>query len=77
MDLGIIVSAKLLFFLRGPAAQRLGKVTLGILAADHEADLARRVGWDGGIGIFNVREDLLAVLLELGDQWKVEPLILG
>lgn len=77
MDLRVIVSAKLLLVLEAPAAQRLGKVTLRILAADHEADLARWVGWDGSIGIFDVGEDLLAVLLELGDQWEVKPLILG
>jgi hypothetical protein len=35
------------------------------------------VGGDGGVCVFNSWEDLLAVLLELGDQWKMEPLVLS
>lgn len=77
MDIGVVVSAKLVFLLRGEAAQRLGDIAVGVLAADHEADLAGWVGWDGGVGVFDRWEDLLAVLLELGDQWEVEPLVLS
>jgi hypothetical protein len=39
--------------------------------------LAAGVSWNGSVGIFDVRENLLAVLLELGDQWEVDPLILS
>jgi hypothetical protein len=39
--------------------------------------LSGGVSWDGRVGVLDVGEDLLAVLLELGDQWKVEPLVLG
>jgi hypothetical protein len=33
------------------------------------------VGRDGGVCIFDGWEDLLAVFLELGDQWQMEPLV--
>jgi hypothetical protein len=39
--------------------------------------LTRWVGGNGGICVFNGWEDLLAVLLQLGDQWEVQPLVLG
>ena len=35
------------------------------------------VGWDGGIGVLDIWEDLLAVFLQLGDQWEMKPLVLG
>jgi hypothetical protein len=73
---GVVVSTQLVFLLGRPAAYRCFEIAIGILAADHEANLAGWVGWDGGVGIFDVREYLLAVLLELGDQWEVEPLVL-
>lgn len=77
MDLSVVVPAQLLFLFFGPGADGNLDVTVGILAAYHEADLARRVGWNGGVGVFGNGEDLLAVLLELGDQGQVEPLILS
>jgi hypothetical protein len=39
--------------------------------------LAGWVGGDGGVCVFDGGEDLLAVLLQLGDQWEVEPLVLS
>ena len=75
VDLGIVVTAQLVLLLRGPLAQRLADVAVGILRADHEADLAGWVGGDGGVCVFDRGEDLLAVLLQLGDQWEVEPLV--
>ena len=77
MNLCIIVSAQLVLLLRGPLAQRLADVAVGILRADHEADLAGWVGGDGGVCVFDSWEDLLAVLLELSNQWKVKPLVLS
>jgi hypothetical protein len=77
VDVGVVVSAELVFLLRGPAAYRCFEIASGILAADHEANLARWVGWDRGVGIFYGRENLLAIFLELGDQWEVKPLVLG
>lgn len=77
MNLCIIVSAQLVLFLGSPLAQRFANIAVGILAADHEANLTRWVGGDGGVCVFDSWEDLLAVLLELSNQWKVKPLVLS
>lgn len=77
MNILVVVLEELPLLLRCERADGFRKVTLGIFTADHEADLARGVGWDGRIGVLNTWEYLLAVLLELGDQWKMKPLILG
>lgn len=77
VDLLAVVSAQLLLLLGGPAAQRLLEVAVGVLAADHEADLAGGIGGDGGVAVLDVGEDLLAGLLEVGDERHVEPLVLG
>lgn len=77
MDLLAVVPAKLLFLLNRPAAKGLLKVTVGVLAADHEADLTRRVGGDGGVAVLNVGKDLLASLLEVHDERQVKPLALS
>jgi hypothetical protein len=77
VDLRIVVLAQSALLLLGPGAQRDLDVAVGVLAADHEANLARRVGRDGSVGILGHREDLAAVLLELGDKREVEPLVLG
>ena len=77
MDLLVVVLAQLVLLSLGPLADGLLEVAVGVKAADHEADLARGVGGDGGVGVLDVGEDLLAVLLELGDQGEVKPLVLG
>ncbi len=77
MDLRVVVLAELDFLLRGPRAERHLDIGVGILGANHETDLARRVGRDGGVGVLGDREDLLAVLLELGDEGQVKPLVLS
>ena len=77
MDLLVVVAAQTLLLLGGPGTNGLLDVAVGVLAADHEADLARRVGRDGGVGVLGDGEDFLAVFLELGDERKVEPLVLG
>jgi hypothetical protein len=77
VNLLAVVPAQLLLLLGGPAAERLLEVLVCVLAADHEADLARGVGGDRGVGVLDVREDLLAVFLELGDERHVKPLVLG
>lgn len=77
MDLRVVVSAQLLLFLGSPGPNGHLDVTVGVLAADHETNLPRRVGWDGGVGVLGNREDLLAVLLQLGDERQVEPLVLS
>jgi hypothetical protein len=66
VDLLIVVTQLLLILLR-ERAHRVLEIALGVLAANHEADLARRVGGDGCVCVFDVGKDFLAVLLELGD----------
>lgn len=77
VDVRVVVSAQLLLLLLGPRPQRHLDVGVGVLAAHHEADLARGIGWDGGVSVLGHREDLLAVLLELGDELQVKPLVLS
>lgn len=77
VHLGAVVPAELHLLLGGPLAEGHPEVALGVLAADHEADLARGVGGDAGVGVLGDGEDLLAVLLELGNQGEVKPLVLG
>lgn len=77
MDLRVVVSAQLLLLLGSPGPDRHLDVAVGVLAADHEADLTRRVGGNGRVGVLSDREDLLAVLLQVGDERQVKPLVLG
>ena len=72
----IIVPTQLILLVGIPAAHGRRDVPVFILAADHEADLARRVGGDGGVGVFDRGEDFFAGFLEIGDQGEVEPLVL-
>lgn len=67
MNVLIIVTEEVLLLLRGEGAKWLGENALGIFTTDHEADLARWVARDGGIGVLDIREDLLAVFLQLSD----------
>ena len=67
MNICVVVLAELGLFLWTPAAYGILKVTVGILAANHETNLARWVGRDGGVCVFDVGEDFLAVFLEFGD----------
>lgn len=77
MDVLAVVPAKLLLLFSRPAAKGLLEVSGGVLAADHEANLARGIGRDRGVGVFDGREDLLARLLEVGNERQVEPLVLS
>lgn len=77
MDSSVVVTAQLLFLFWGPFAEWLAEIAVGVLAADHESNLARWVCRNGGISVLDVRENFLAVLLELGNQWEVKPLVLG
>jgi hypothetical protein len=72
-----VVLAELVLLLGGPAAEGLLDVAVGVLAADHETNLARGVGGNGGVGVFDGGEDGLARLLEVGDKRQVQPLVLG
>jgi hypothetical protein len=77
VDICVVVSVDSIFLLWGPASEWLCNITGGVLAAHHEANLAGWVGWNGGVCVFSNWEDLLAILLKLGDQWQMEPLVLG
>jgi hypothetical protein len=67
----VVVFAQLLFLFDTPTSQGLLQVSVSVLAADHETDLAGRVGGDGGICVVDGGEDFSAVLLEFGDEWEV------
>lgn len=77
MDLFIIVPAQLLLFFKLPLPQGHLDVPVGILAADHESDLARWVRRDRGVGIFDRGEYFFATFLQVGDETEVQPLIFG
>lgn len=77
MDLSRVVSALGILLLLGPGSDRVLDVGLRVLGADHEADLTRGVGRDGGVGVLGNGEDGLAVLLEASDEGEVKPGALG
>ena len=67
MNICVVIPAKLLLLFRRKASDRLLHIALGVFGADHEADLARRIGGDGRVGVFHGWEDFFTVLLELRD----------
>lgn len=77
MDIRIIVPAQNLFFLARPRPHGPAHVAAGVLAADHEADLAGGIGGDGGVGVFGDGENLLAGVTEVGDEGEMQPLVFG
>lgn len=77
MDLLGVVPTQLVLFVGLPVAERNFDIAVGILAADHETDLARGIRWDGCVGVFDDGEDLLAGFLELADEREVQPLVFG
>jgi hypothetical protein len=68
MNISVIVSAKLLLLFRREASHRLLDIALGVLAADHEADLARGIGGNSRVCVFDDGEDFFAGFLQVGDQ---------
>lgn len=77
VDLLVVVLAQLLLLLSAPAAQRLLEVAVGVLAADHEANLAGWVGGNGCVGVLDGGKDLLARLLQVGNEGEMQPLVLS
>lgn len=77
MDLLVVIPTQLLLLFGIPLSKRNLDVTARILTADHEADLARRVGRDRRVGVFDHRKHFLAGFFELGDEREVQPLIFG
>lgn len=60
MDVFVVVSAKLLFLFKVPVPQWHFDISVLILAAHHEANLSARICRDGGVGVFDSREDFFA-----------------
>lgn len=73
MNFGIVVSVLLLLFVDIVDAQRLVDFTRGILAADHESDLARRIGGNSRVCVFGDRKNFRAGFLEIANQGHVQP----
>ncbi len=67
VNLLVIIPTQLLLLLGAPFSQRRFHVAILVFAADHEADLARGVGRNGGVGVFDCREDFFAGFFEVGD----------
>jgi hypothetical protein len=67
MDISIIVTAKLVLLLWREGSEGLRDITVGVFAADHEADLAGWVGGNSGVSVFDGGENFFAVLLQLSD----------
>jgi len=77
MDLLAIVFAQLFLFLCAPRPNRLPDITVGVLAADHEANLTGRIGRNGRVRILGDGEDFFAGLFQLRDEAEVQPLVLS
>lgn len=77
MNILVIVPTQPLLLILRPGADRHAQVPAGVLGADHEADLAGWVGGDGGVGVVDGGEDLLAGLFQVGDEFDVKPLVFG
>ena len=77
MHIRIIIPTQALLLLAAPGAQRHAHIPRGILAANHEADLARGIGRDGGVGVLGDGEDFFARPFQVADQLEMEPLVFG
>lgn len=79
---GRVVKLKLGLHVRrgrtGRSLQRcLSFSAAGAVGQEHEANLPRGIGGDGGVGVFDVGEDVTAGLVDLGDEVEVQPLAFG
>ena len=77
MDFLAVVLELAVLLLIANGAQRLLDVAATVLTADHETNLAARVGRDRGPSVFSNGEDGLAVFLELLNDAQVEPWVLS
>lgn len=77
VDLSAVVAALVFLLLGRPGTNGVLDIARRILGADHEANLSRGVGWDGSVGVLGNGEDFLAILLQLGDEGEVKPLVLS
>lgn len=60
MNLAIIIPTQPFLLLHTPMPQRRLDIPVRVLAADHKPDLARGVGGDRGVGVFDGGEDFFA-----------------
>ena len=77
MNILVVVAAETLLLFTRPGADGLLNIAVGILATNHETNLTGWVRRDCGVRVFGDREDLVAGLLEVGNQRKVKPLVFG
>lgn len=77
MNALVVVPEQLLLLLVRQRPYRLLDISSSVLAADHEADLARGVRRDSSVRVLDSREDFAAGLLEVSDKLQVKPLILS
>ena len=75
MYLPRIIPTQLLLLFLTPPPYRVFDIPVFILTADHEADLPRRIGGDGCVGVFGNGEHFAAGLFEGLDEGEVEPLV--
>lgn len=67
MNISIIILINALLLLGLETPQWILEISVRVLATDHESNLSGWVCGNGGVGILDVWEDCLAVLLELCD----------
>ena len=77
VNLAAVVLEELVLLGLADGAEWLLDVGVGVLGADHEADLAAWVGRDGGPAVLGDWEDGLDGLLEVLNHSQVQPWVLG
>lgn len=73
VDVRVVVAAELSLLLLGPLAKGLLDVGVGVLGADHQPDLAARVGGDSGVAVLDSREQAARKAHDLLDDGEVKP----
>jgi len=77
MDLFAVVLAQLFFLLLAPRPNWFFDITRWVLAADHKANLAGRIGRYGRVCVLGDGEDFFACLFQLRDEAQMQPLVLS
>lgn len=73
VDLRVVVTTELILLFRRELAKRFSEVGVRILGAHDVTDLTRGVGRDRSVGVFDLRIEVLAEILDLSDERKMEP----
>lgn len=77
VHLAAVVLEEFVLLSLADGAKWLLDVGFAVLGADHEADLAAWIGWDGGPAVLGDWEDGLDGLLEVLNHIQVQPWVLG